>query len=173
MDTHERLEQQLRALRDDFDSAFALSTVIARSSRVSLMLTLVGEQQVAVRMNDVAEVLVDPSVTTVPSESPYLRGLTSVRGTVVAVFDLQTLLFADEGKDPGRESRWLLRMKGAPVAFAFHELRGLSLFAERQIIKRAGESAGTDELLETPEGSLVVIEPSRLVKRLNEYARLS
>ena len=90
-------------LRAEFDTGFAHLPSSSEDGRVDVLLLCVGEQERAIRLTDVAEVVSRPSLTPVPTRVPALVGLGASRGTAIAAYDL-ALLTGGQRQEP----RWLL-----------------------------------------------------------------
>jgi chemotaxis signal transduction protein len=114
------LRARLIDLRESFDRAFSEPEAERAQATLSLLVIRVGRERYAVRLSDIGALEADRTITPVPSEHSDLLGIAGVRGAVVAVFDLATLL--DLARPEG--SRWLVLAKGAPLAFAFSAFEG-------------------------------------------------
>jgi chemotaxis signal transduction protein len=114
--------QSAAELRRDFDGAFALPLRESEPDVVDLLAIRVAGRPFALCVADVGGVAAGRRVTPVPSRQPALAGLVGMRGKLVAVFDLGTLLGLSASGDA---TRWLaLAAGGAPLALAFDELEG-------------------------------------------------
>lgn len=117
--------EQIDELEDFFvsaDEATVASYVGEFQSQVELsrdvaeLLTFwIGEEEFAIDILEIQEILKVPQITPVPRVAAAVLGITSLRGTIVPVVDMRVFLGV-ERKAPGRESRVLvLQAKGDPV----------------------------------------------------------
>jgi len=107
-----------RALREEFDRAFALPPAAPDTGAQQLLAIRAGGQAYALRLTGIRGLYVDRRVQALPSRLPELLGVTGVRGQAVPVFDLASLL----GQPPQRTPRWLALAAGRhSAAFAFEQ----------------------------------------------------
>lgn len=112
------LAASARALREEFDRAFALAASEPEAGAQQLLAIRAGGQPYALRLAAIRGLHVDRRVLSMPSRLPELLGLTGVRGQAVPVFDLAALL----GQPPQRAPRWLVLAAGRhSAAFAFEQ----------------------------------------------------
>lgn len=110
------LTTSARALREEFDRAFALAPVAPDITAQPLLAISTGGQAYALRLASIRGLYVDRRVQSLPSRLPELLGLTGLRGQAVPVFDLAALL----GQPSQRPPRWLALAAGRHnAAFAF------------------------------------------------------
>jgi len=111
-----------QSLRDAFDRTFSEApAVIASSAALRFFGLRVGGDPFALRMTDVARLHTGGTVVPIPSPSPTLLGIASVRNALVAVHDLHVLLGHPAG---GSRRFWILVRPGRPVGLAFDDLDG-------------------------------------------------
>ena len=113
------------ALREEFDRSFAALPAEPVPSE-ELLAIRVGSSSYAVRLRDVSELVAGHPVSRLASTTPSLLGLASLRGGVVPVFSLASLLGAAAGLPlPATTPRWLLLCSGQePFALAFDGFDG-------------------------------------------------
>ena len=112
------LATSARALRDEFDSTFALAPEAPDISAQPLLAISAGGQAYALRLASIRGLYVDRRVQSLPSRLPELLGLTGLRGQAVPVFDLAALL----GQPSQRPPRWVALAAGRHnAAFAFEQ----------------------------------------------------
>jgi chemotaxis signal transduction protein len=132
------LEARLLELRDSFDRAFREPLAEEEEAPLDLLAIRVGPEPFALRLTEITALEADRTITSVPSRHPELLGIAGVRGAVVAVFDLASLLDLPRPEAP----RWLVLAKSAPLAFAFSAFEG-QLSVRRGALARAeDERAG-------------------------------
>lgn len=174
----EALRARLLDLRQSFDQAFSEREVERAEATFALLAIRVGRERYALRLSDIGGLEADRTLTRVPSDHPELLGIAGVRGVVVAVFDLATLLDLPRPESP----RWLVLAKGAPLAFAFSAFEGqlvvpAAAFASaeegragrvRNVVRRVGfDGHGSDGGVE----SLPLIDIPALVAALDRRPR--
>lgn len=109
------------ALREAFDRTFAVAPRALEDPRESVLLVQVGGDPYSIRLAQVAALFVGKRVMWVPSPVRELRGVVSVRGAILPVYDLAELL----GYPKTTVSRrWLVTVAAAPVALAFDRFDG-------------------------------------------------
>jgi chemotaxis signal transduction protein len=146
----ESLNARLLELRETFDRPFREPLVQQAEAPLELLSIWIGREPFALRLDDIAALEADRTITRVPSQHPELLGIAGVRGTLVAVFDLAALL------DLPRPDawRWLVLAKGAPLAFAFSAFER-QLSVRREALARTEEtSAGLLRAMVRVEGAL-------------------
>jgi len=104
------------ALRCLFDSSFAASASSVTESLEDLLAIRVGADPYALRLSEIACLIVDVKIVTVPSPVVQLLGIVSLRGKMAPVYDLAALL----RYPPAASPRWMI-LAGAsqPVGLAF------------------------------------------------------
>jgi twitching motility protein PilI len=94
------LDELIAKLEIDFRAAAPIAmTAPDRAERVRLaarqtkcLLVRVADNLLALRMENVVEILTAPAVTPIPNTPAWVIGVTNLRGDVVSVCDLRTLL---------------------------------------------------------------------------------
>jgi chemotaxis signal transduction protein len=98
-------------MRADFDAGFARRPRDGQDDLTDVLALRVGDDEVVLRLGEIAELIARPVLTPVPSTAPALIGLTASRGAPVAAYDLAVLL--------GRartEPRWMVIAAAEPGA---------------------------------------------------------
>jgi len=117
-----KLENKAAEMRRLFDCSFATPRQHhVQEQEQMLAITLAGEC-FAVRLREISGLAVSKgTILPVPSRVPELLGITGIRGTVVPVFGLATLLGLSSAAG---QPRWLIFCGGkqTPIALAFDEL---------------------------------------------------
>jgi purine-binding chemotaxis protein CheW len=109
------ITQRAAELRLTFDRTFAEPVRLDTTLKEDLLAIRVGLQACAMRLSEVAGLFADRKITPVPGGHAALRGIAGFRGTIVPVYDLQSLL----GDSSSETLRWLVIAAAAPVALAF------------------------------------------------------
>lgn len=109
-------------LRQAFDHTFALPPSLASSEVEDLLTIRVAGDPYALRLLDVSGIVTGCRVVLVPSVTPDLLGLAGIRGAVVPVFGLSTIL--GYGPDPGTQEWMILCGSEEPIALAFSDFEG-------------------------------------------------
>jgi chemotaxis signal transduction protein len=114
-------EKRSAAMRAEFDQSFAAPRSAPHTSAVELLAIRVAGQAYALRLSEVGFVAANRRVVRLPSPQPTLAGLSSVRGMIMAVYDLGAILGHPRNPSP----RWLIQASRAePIALAFEAFEG-------------------------------------------------
>lgn len=142
----------VEALRRDFDGSFALPTRAPDVGSVDLLAIRVRGKPFALRIGEIAGVATGRRLTQVPSSNPALLGLVGVRGTLVAVFDLGTLLGEPLA---GQPARWVALCGGHDqLAVAFDDVEGHLRLLESELGATEGERHALVEHVIRGDGAL-------------------
>lgn len=115
--------ERIQSLRDAFDRSFSEAPPVGGALAVPRFLGLrVAGDPFALRMTDVARLHTGGTVVPIPTSSPTLLGIASVRGSLIAVHDLHVLLGYPAG---GPRRFWILvRRRDHPMGLAVDGLDG-------------------------------------------------
>ena len=148
-------------LRQAFDRTFALPPSGVSPEAEDLLTIRVAGDPYAIRLLDIAEIVTERRVVSVPAVTPDLLGLAGIRGGIVPVFGLSSIL--GYGPDPG-PPRWMI-ICGAeePIALAFSDFEGYLRLPASAL--HADENLGTtrehvkyvNQVASTPDGVRAVI----------------
>jgi chemotaxis signal transduction protein len=115
-------DQRAADLRAEFDDAFAQPIDRAVAATVDLLALRVAGDRYALRMADLGGLLAGTKVVPLASGRPELVGVAGVRGALMPVYSLASLLGYGARSDG---LRWLAVCAGPdPTALAFDELDG-------------------------------------------------
>ena len=120
MEAASHVSERAAELRRDFDRSFAEPPRVDTVVKDDLLAIRLGAQGFAMRLSEITGLFADKKVTRVPGASAALLGIAGFRGSIVPVYDLQSLL----GHSGGQTPRWLVIAAAAPVAFAFEAFEG-------------------------------------------------
>lgn len=155
------VESEAVELRQAFDLSFALPPPQASQEVEDLLTIRVAGDPYAIRLRDIAGIVAGRRVVPVPAVTLDLLGLAGIRGDVISVFGLASIL--GYGQAPG-SPRWMI-LCGAeePIALAFSDFEGYlrlpksSLHADenlrttRQYVNQvASTDAGTRAVISIP-----------------------
>jgi chemotaxis signal transduction protein len=132
------LEGKAAELRRRFDEQFASPPPEQAAPQKEMLAITVQGERYAIRVSEINGLAVPRGkILPVPSSVPELLGLTGMRGVVVPVFSLASLL----GFAQGREVRWLVfcGSRQAPIALAFDEMQRQFTVAAGEIYPRPAE----------------------------------
>lgn len=160
----EALRERLAQLRLGFDQSFSMPQVEQVDDTVDLLQIRVARDPYALRLAQLAGLEADRSITPVPSEHAALVGIAGARGRVIAVFDLASLL----GLPRPESTRWLVLVKGAPIAFAFSTFEA-QFSAKPADLARAGK--GGSEIVARDGAQLPLLDLPALVAGLEGRTR--
>jgi chemotaxis signal transduction protein len=107
-------------LRREFDRSFVDPPHVDVADKENLLAIRLAAQNFAIRLSEIAGLFADKKITPLPSAKAALLGIAGFRGSIVPVYDLQSLL----GLGASQMSRWLVVAAGAPVAFSFEKFEG-------------------------------------------------
>lgn len=135
-------DARLTALRHAFDHGFALPPPAAADELEDLIAIRVGGHPYALRLAEVAEILSRQKIVPVPTATRDLLGLVGVRGCLVPVFALATILGYPQAESA---ARWLMLCRagggadGAQIALACGDFDGHLRLPRARV--HAGDSA--------------------------------
>lgn len=168
-DTSPRRSVTAVELRRAFDAAFAEPPPAASVTGEDLLgLGLAGDAY-AVRLSEMAGLFKDRHVTMLPSSQPDLLGVAGVRGCMVPVYDLRSLL----GYPPAANPRWLLLiLTPDPLGLAFELFDGqFRVPRERIVSSVAGNVPHVSQAVRTADLLRRVIDVASIVETIKSRAR--
>lgn len=119
-------DQSVAALAREFDEAFSRMVDVEPGATQEFLAVRVGEHGVALRAHEVASILRCPRIVPLPTSDPALAGIVGVRGAIVAVYTMATLLGLD-GRSGGG---WIAVCQADhSVAMCFDDLIGYKRIA--------------------------------------------
>lgn len=108
-------------LREAFDESFAREPAPPAVEQEDLLVVDVGGDEYALRCREIARLVADRPIVPTPAAMPALIGIAGVRGEIVPVFSLRSLL----GYPPSAAPRWFVVAAGPqPAGLAFDRLEG-------------------------------------------------
>ena len=116
------LEQRLLGFREAFDRAFALAPATAVEMLDDLLAIRVAGDPYALRMRDLTGLVASGKIVPLPSPRPELLGVAGIRGSLVTIYSLASLL--GYGAD-GQRTSWVA-LAGTPqrVGLGFDDFEG-------------------------------------------------
>ena len=120
METAWHVSERAAELRRNFDRSFAEPPSIVKSAIEDLLAIRLRAQHFVVRVSEIAGLFADKKITRVPGADASQLGIAGFRGSIVPVYDLQSLLGLSRSETP----RWLVIAAAAPVALAFETFEG-------------------------------------------------
>lgn len=106
-------------LAREFDLSFARAPEAA-VEKADFLAIRVRAAPYALRLAEVGALAVDRKLTPLPSEAPALLGIAGLRGAILPVYDLGSLL----GDSSPSAPRWLALLAGGDLAVAFDAFEG-------------------------------------------------
>lgn len=164
-----RPEGTAAELRRAFDLSFALPPSRAVDEAEDLLAIRVAGDPYAVRVRDLAGVVTGRTVVGVPAATPDLLGLAGIRGGVVPVFGLASLL--GHGQPPGSPRWMILCGAGEPLALAFSDFDGYLRLPRASLHAGEGLRAAhryVDQVASTPAGARPVISLPLVVAAIRD-----
>lgn len=164
------IDERLRALRSEFDDAFAKAPPETLETR-DLLVVGAGGRRFALPLEDLAGVELTPPLTPLPASPSALLGLANCRGRIVPVFALTRLIGDEPAVAP------LVRQGSASprdrlcalvaverrdwVAFAFEHL-----FELARVPKSHDAASTSAKVLRTGHGFVPILDVIDLKKRV-------
>lgn len=154
-------------LRRHFDASFALALTASSPDLEDVLLVRVGGDGYALRLRELAGLVARRPIVPVPSPAPGLLGLAGIRGEIVPVFGLSSLLgYGDDAQTPP----WLV-LSAAPgsLAFGFSAFEGFVRLPRASLHAAEGVAAARPylaELVSTDAGPRAVIAVPLLVSTI-------
>jgi chemotaxis signal transduction protein len=156
-------------LRRAFDAAFAQPPPAVDAVAEDLLgLGLAGDSY-AVRLSEIAGLFKDRHVTMLPSPRPDFLGVAGVQGSIVPIYDLQSVL----GYPPTTNPRWLLLiLTPEPLGLAFDAFEG-QFRVPRELIAAAsaGRVRHVSKAVRTADLLRHVIDVASVVEAVKSQAR--
>lgn len=153
------VETTAAALRREFDLAFASPIAPSVADVEDLLAIRVAGDPYAIRLREISGMMAGRTVVPVPSRAPGLLGLAGIRGNVVPVFGLSSILGYTQASD---EPRWLILCgENDPVALAFPGFDGFLRLAKSSLHADASLRAArphVHEIASTETGARAVID---------------
>ena len=148
-------------LRQAFDRTFALPPSRASVQVEDLLAIRLAGDPYAIRLCDIAEIVTDRGIVPVPAVTPDLLGLAGIRGGIVPVFGLSSILgYGPESVSP----RWMVLCGSEePIALALSEFEGYlrlprsALHADDNFRTTGGHVKYVNQVARTPDGVRAVI----------------
>ena len=101
--------------------------------RIKILAFRIGDENYAVRMIDMQEVLTMHEITIVPRAPSHLMGITSLRGKVIPVIDLRIRL-GIKAPDPENPRILVLSGEGQPVGIKIDSIIGMFMMNPDEIM---------------------------------------
>lgn len=110
-------ENRARAMREEFDQSFAVEAHTALEQLEDLLMVRVADEPYAIRLRDIGGIVTKRPIVAVPAMADHLLGLAGVRGDVVPVYDLRSILGHTDTAEP---PTWMVLCGDTPrIALAF------------------------------------------------------
>lgn len=165
------LETRAAELRSAFDRSFALPPSESSVAMEDVLSIRVAGAAYAIRLREIAGIVARRKLTPVPAAASHLLGVAGIRGAILPVFDLASVL----GHGPTLDSpRWtVLCGLDEPLGLGFSEFEGYlrtpwsSFHADDA---GAGDRGFVREVVRTETGVLPVIEIPAVIASLKSRA---
>ena len=96
-----------------------LEEALSDSQKNMLIVFPVGEEEYAISIDDIKEVVPTPPIALIPQVPKYVRGVANVRGNVLAIIDLQ-LMFSKGDHVESDLGKFVLVIKSEEMQFAIN-----------------------------------------------------
>lgn len=152
------IQAMVTALQEDFDRGFSLPLAEREAAPRSILRVVAAGRELAIQLEDISGMQLDPHLARVPAAPSHLLGLTGARGRTWPVYDLGVLL----GHARGHRPRVLCLMREPSVALACEAFRGL-LHVRPSAIVDAPPTLGSSKAVQIGEDFIRLLDPSGLV----------
>ena len=156
--------------RREFDSSFTVPAVISRKHVHLVVRIRVSDRIFAVKRDELTGISKLKQVLPIPSSASALLGITTVRGTLVPVFDLAAMLGLTSSRE---QAAWtLLINRATPVGLAFDDFEGQSEVFSGNFFDGDPPQAGSyfHQIAETDAGKLPVLDIAGLLESIRKNA---
>ena len=169
-DAADVVRARLAELHSAFDLGYCEPQREREAEPEDLLAIDVAGYPYALRIRELLGLYVERRITALPGAAPELLGLAAVRGELVAVYDLASLL----GYARGEDARFLVLGRGQAVAFAFGRLKGHIRVAKTEIAtsERARE-AWLTEVVREPDQTRPIIELAGISAAIEQRTRFT
>ncbi|WP_162555613.1 chemotaxis protein CheW [Reichenbachiella versicolor] len=106
-------QEALKAQEQDM-----LEAAILDSDRVMLIVFPVGEEEYAISIDDIREVVPIPPIAIIPQVPDYVKGVANVRGNVLAIINLLKMFSKAEEVKEKADPKFVLVIKSEEMQFA-------------------------------------------------------
>lgn len=158
-------EQRAAALRAEFDQSFGVERSAPVGTLVELLAIRVAGHSYALRLSEVGLIAVDRRITRLPSPQPALTGLCTVRGHVVAVYDLGAILGHARTGSP----RWVMQAsRSEPIALAFEAFEGQLRIDAAQIATHGPGRALVHQVVDAGGPARPIVDVAAVVAEIEQ-----
>ena len=145
-ESHDEIAAPIEALVAQIDEELGEAEVVHSSAAAEntgitqQIIFLLSGTRYAVSIGEVLEMSTVPRTTPIPNVPEFVRGVTNLRGEILAVLDLRTVLGLTPGSDAQRERMIVVRPSGSDAAAGLivDSVRGLAKIANQQLRQPAG-----------------------------------
>lgn len=165
-------DDRVRALREEFDQTFSRAIQSSLEQLEDVLMIRVGGDPYAIRLREIGGIVAKRPIVNVPAMAPHLLGLAGVRGDVVPVYRLASILgHGDDADAPG----WMVLCGDAPrVALAFAHFDGYQRLPSSSLHADATAQANrpfVSEVVTTGSHVSAVISVARVVDALRSQSQ--
>lgn len=166
------LDERTAELRRAFDRAFASPPAAVSVDTEDLLAIRVGGDPHTIRLRDVSGIVADRRIVGIPAAAAGLLGLAGVRGEIVPVFALSSILGSPpEAHDP----RWMVLSDGPRrIGLAFSQLDGYLRLPRASFHPESSLDPThpfVREVAATEEGARPVVDVPAIVEMLGRRTR--
>jgi chemotaxis signal transduction protein len=127
-----RWREHVEEMRRAFDLAFAAPVAAPVADLDDFIAIRVGARPLAFRVVELVRLEVGCKVVALPTDNPWLRGLATIQGKLIPVYDLELAL--GFGQAPGERSWLALCGREEPFGLAFDALEGYFRVSRTEIL---------------------------------------
>jgi chemotaxis signal transduction protein len=130
--------RRVETLRRDFDAGFAKEPSGAIVETCDVLAIRVAGEPYAILVEDISELAQGRKIVPLPSRRPDVMGVAAIRGTLVSVHGLASLL--GHGSDDARVSWLAVCLRAEGIALAFGRLERLHRVRTGEVSRGDGSS---------------------------------
>lgn len=164
------IAQTVAQFREAFDAAFAWPKAQTEPELHHLLAVQTAGSALALKVVEIAGIMRCPPLLALPSENPWLCGLSSVRSALTAVYELTGLL--GEGQPPAAGGWVVLCAAERSVALRFDHLLGYERIPAQALFRGGADVQGRhgDEIVQMRGARCSVVRIPELLDRLRRSA---
>jgi len=155
-------------LRRAFDGSFAAPSEPVSQEVEDLLAIGVAGSPYAIHLRDIAAIVTRRTIVPVPAAAPSLLGVAGIRGDIVPVFGLASLLGYEDAADG---PPWLVLCRAEPVALGFADLQGYLRLPRSALLTEKSAAVSdqyVNEIATTNAGVRAVIGISLIVATIRD-----
>ena len=86
-----------------------------RGSRIQLIIFRLGNEEYALHIDQIKEVVVTPGIAKIPQTPTYVKGVSNIRGNIIAIVDLEEKFGLSLQNSPPRKNSYTLVVESEEI----------------------------------------------------------